>query len=384
MTIQREKMYTINILEVKNRADLEIFVQLPWEIYKDAPLWVSPLKRLELQLLDKNKHPFWEKAEGIFFLAQRNNKIVGRIAAIVDHNYNEYSDQLCGAWGFFECENNQDTANALFEATKLWLKEKGMHFMRGPLNPSTNYTCGMLIQGFELAPCIMMPWNHPYLPELVETYGMNKEQDLFAYIFDEAAATVSDKIKRLLKYFKRHKNFTFRATNKKTISEDICIMLDIYKESWTDNWGFNPMSLNEVKQLTHDLKNVIDPEFFILFYYKGIPAGGMIALPDMNALLKRCNGKLGLSTLWHWWNTRKLMRKGYRMLLFGIKAEYRSMGLPLLLLDLLINKHHERQDLEWIEGSWSLESNFLLNTLLEDFGGKIHKKYRIYRHELEL
>jgi len=377
-------MPDLKILEVKSSADMDKFVQLPWEIYKNSPLWVPPIKSLELQLLNKNKHPFWENAEGILFLAEKNGEIIGRICAVVDHNYNKYADQLCGAWGFFECVNEQETANALFEAARLWLKEKGMHFMRGPLSPSTNYVCGMLVQGFELAPCIMMPWNQEYLPKLVENYGMCKEQDLLAYAFDASATNISEKRKKQLKFFNRRKKFTYRATSKKTISDDIKVMLDIYKESWSDNWGFTPMSLNEVKQLSADLKSIIDPEFFVIFYYNGLPAGGMIALPDINVLLKLCNGKLGLSTPWHWWKSRKEMRKGYRLLLFGIKPEYRSMGLPLLLLEFLLDMHKNKPEVQWLEGSWSLEGNHLINTLLEDFGGKLSKRYRIYRREIDL
>lgn len=377
-------MATINILEVKSKTQIQSFVNLPWDIYRDAPLWVPPLKRLEFQLLDQDKHPFWENAEGIYFLAEKNNKIVGRIAAIVDHNYNTYSNQLCGAWGFFECINDQDVANALFEAAKQWLKEKNMTFMRGPLNPSTNYTCGMLIEGFELNPCVMMPWNYPYLNELVENYGMTKEQDLFAYLFDKSTANISDKLKRHLNHFKRKKTFSYRTTSKKTIVEDIQIMLDIYKKSWTQNWGFNPMSLREVDDLTHSLKYLIDPDFFILFYNNDIPVGGLVALPDINILLKRCNGKLGLSTLWHWWKTRKLVRQGYRMILMGVKPEYHSLGLPLLLLDCLLDKHAQSPEIEWVEGSWTLESNTALNSMLVHFNGKNTKTYRIYRREIEI
>lgn len=367
---------------VQTPQDLSVFVDLPWAIYRDYPLWVPPLKSQDRELLTPGKHPYWEHAEGQLFLVWRGERVVGRIAAVVDRNYNAYAQQRCGAWGFFECEDDPEAAHALFEAVAAWHKDKGMEFLRGPLNPSTNYTCGMLVQGFELAPAIMMPWNPPYYPELVEGWHMRKEQDLFAYHFYHDRMDIPSWLAEQLQSIKERKEFSWRSSSKATLSEDIHTMLQIYQESWADNWGFTPMPLAEAQRHVDELRQVLDPQFFVLFYCDGQAAGGMLALPDMNPLLKRLNGSIGITAPWHFWRSRAEVRESYRLLLFGIREEYRLMGLPLLLLNYMFEQAKAHPDLRLVEGSWSLEDNAAINDLIEDFCGEITKRYRLYRKDL--
>ncbi|MEG2172224.1 MAG: hypothetical protein RRY29_03050 [Desulfovibrionaceae bacterium] len=376
-------MAGISIIAVSTAAQMTSFIELPWAIYRDFPLWVPPLKQQERTLLTPGKHPYWENAERELLLALRGGKVIGRIAAIVDHNHNATAQECCGAWGFFECYNDPEAAHALFDATRAWLQERGCTFLRGPLNPSTNYTCAMLVDGFDLPPAIMMPWNPPYYPELAESWHMRKEQDLFAYSFNKNAMKVAPEVRDQIDFFKNKNEFTYRVSSKSTLTDDIRTMLDIYQQSWADNWGFTPMPLAEAENHIKDLKSVLDTDFFVLFFHKGQPAGGMLALPDMNPLLKRCNGSLGLTTPWHYWRVRKQLRQSYRLVLFGIKAEYRLMGLPLLLLDFMFDQAQNRPEFSWVEGSWSLEDNVAINDLIEDFGGVLTKRYRIYRREMD-
>ncbi len=375
-------MKNITIIPVYNSTEMNSFISLPWEIYDTAPQWVPPLKREEKKLLDKSKHPYWQHADGEFFLAFSQGQVVGRIAAIVDHNYNTYAKERCGAWGFFECINDTRVAHALFTTAATWLKERGMEFMRGPLNPSTNYTCGMLVDGFHLAPSIMMPWNHIYYPALVESWPMRKEQDLFAYTFAEESLHAPEWATKQVEAVKARRGFTWRTSSKATLEQDIHTMLDIYQESWAKNWGFTPMPLAEAKAHVHSLKSVLDPNFFVLFYRDDIPAGGMLALPDMNFVLKRLNGHIGPMAPWHLWRSQEKIQNNYRLLLFGIREKFRFMGLPLLLLDFMLNEARKRPNFQSVEGSWSLEDNAMINDLIEDFGGKLTKRYRIYRREL--
>ncbi len=415
-------MTALSIIPVSKEAELDSFVSLPWHIYAHADPWVPPLKKDEKSLLTKGAHPYWEHARGQLFLAVRaeegthgapkhrpdyrpNYRIVGRIAAIIDDNYNNYAhartaehtasdddtsllrdDEICGAWGFFECENDREAAHALFEAAAQWLKEHGATFMRGPLNPSTNYTCGMLVNSFELPPSVMMPWNHPYYPELVESWHLCKEQDLFAYTFHKDHMDLPDwlraQLETQLKDVQERHECTWRTSSKATLAQDIATMLDIYQESWAANWGFTPMPMKEAQRHIRSLKDVLDPNFFVLFFCKGEPAGGMLALPDMNVVLKKLDGKIGLSAPWHLWRTQKDMKRHYRIMLFGIREQYRLMGLPLLLLNFMFEQSKKNPLLESVEGSWSLEDNAVINDLLEDFGGTLTKRYRIYRREL--
>lgn len=376
-------MADVHIIPVRTEEELTTFVDLPWDIHREHTLWVPPLKSQDRELLTPGNHPYWEQAERELLLALRDGRPVGRIAAIVDRNYNAYADQSCGAWGFFECRNDREAAHALFAAVRDWHAARGMTYMRGPLNPSTNYTCGMLVQGFERSPCIMMPWNPPWYPELAESWRMRKEQDLFAYQFSREAMQVPDRLLRELELIKERGKFTCRPSSKATLAEDIRTMLDIYRQSWADNWAFTPMPEAEAERHVHELKSVLDPHFFVIFYCDGVPAGGMLALPDMNPLLKRLNGSVGLSAPWHWWRARSEIRGGYRLVLFGIKEEFRLMGLPLLLLEYMFEQAKSRPDFMWVEGSWTLEDNVAINDLIEDFCGILTKRYRIYRKEIE-
>ncbi len=376
-------MADVRIIPVSTAQEEEMFFSLPWAIYASAPLWVPPLLKDEKKLLHVHKHPFWQKATRQLFLAMRGLKPVGRIVALVDTGYNEYAKERCGGWGFFECFDDTEAAHALFDAAAQWIKGQGMEFMRGPLNPSLNYTCGMLVGGFDLAPCIMMPWNHPYYPALVESWHMRKEQDLFAYEMRKDALRLPQWVEEQLGTIQERNEFTWRCATKATMTEDIHIMLDIFKESWAKNWGFSPMTLAEAENHVQGLKSVLDPEFFVLFYHGDTPAGGMLALPDMNPLLKRLNGKLGITAPWHLWRTKKEIEGTYRMVLFGIREQYRMLGLPLLLFNYMLEQSKKMPHFTSVEGSWTLEDNTMVNDLMEDFGGVMTKRYRIYRRDLD-
>ncbi len=375
-------MENIRIIPVSTYEEKELFFTVPWHIYPQDCPWVPPLQGDERKLLSPGVHPFWEKATGQLFVALRGQQAVGRIVALVDEKYNENAQEQCGAWGFFECIDDTEAAHALFTAASTWLVERGMHFMRGPLNPSTNYTCGMLVGGFELNPSIMMPWNHAYYPQLVESFGMRKEQDLYAYTLQKERMNLPSWLQEQIAIIKGRQEFSYRHTSKATLQADIHCMLDIFQESWAQNWGFTPMSLEEAKLHVHELKSVLNPEFFVLFYHNDEPAGGMLALPDLNPLLRRLNGRISIAAPWHWWCSRKHLRSTYRLVLFGIKEKYRLMGLPLLLLDYMLELGKKHPYFTSVEGSWSLEDNVAVNDMMEDFGGIMTKRYRIYRKEL--
>ncbi|MDR2573219.1 MAG: hypothetical protein LBC94_02545 [Desulfovibrio sp.] len=370
------------VIPVRNERETKIFFDLPFAVHANHSLWTPPLVDRERALLTPGNHPFWESAERELFLALRDGRPVGRIAAIVDRKYNDYAGEECGAFGFFECFDDAEAAHALLTAVRVWLAAAGMAFMRGPLNPSTNYTCGVLVEGFDIPPTIMMPWNPEYYPVLLETWTLRKEQDLFAWLIRRATITTPDWLSAEVDRLKAAGGFTCRASSKATLEADIRLMLDIYRLAWADNWGFSPLSGGEAEELVRELKPVLNPDFFVLFFRNGSAAAGMVALPDMNPLLKRFNGRIGMSAPWHWWRTRGLIRSGYRIMLFGIRPEFRLLGLPLLLLDYMFEKARENPHFQWVEGSWLLEDNAAVNDLLEDFSGVISKRYRIYRREI--
>ncbi|WP_374288031.1 hypothetical protein [Desulfovibrio desulfuricans] len=374
---------SLTIIPARSKQEFALFMDLPWSLYERDSLWTPGLKSQDAELLTPGEHPFWESARRELFLAMRDGRPVGRIAAIVDEKYNAYANEQCGAFGFFECANDQEAAHALLDAARDWLAGQGMSFMRGPLNPSANYTCGLLVDGFEHAPTIMMPWNPPYYAELLETWHLRKEQDLFAYLIERSRIAPPDWLNAEVARLKAEARFTCRTSSKATLADDIRTMLNLYKISWAKNWGFSPLSDGEAEHHVKELKGVLDPEFFVLFFHNNEPAAGMVALPDMAPLLRRLNGKLGISALWHWWQSRAEIRGGYRIILFGIREEFRLMGLPLLLLDFLLEKARQKPDFQWVEGSWVLEDNVPVNELIEDFSGQLTKRYRIYRREIQ-
>ena len=373
---------TLEILPCSNKKDLRDFVSFPFELYPLSSPWVGPIIKQDIYLLDSTRHPFWQTARRELFVAKEFGKTRGRIAAIIDEKYNSFAQEACGAFGFFECVEDEEVAHALLEVARSWHLANGMKFLRGPLNPSTNYTCGMLVQGFEYAPALMMPWNPPSYPKFLSTWPLFKEQDLFAYHIDRSNLSLPAWLAEEVEKLKKESLFTSRTSSKKTMAEDIHVMLEIYRESWSDNWGFSPLSQGEADALVKELKQIAEPEFFLLFFYDKKPAAGMVALPDINPLLKKLRGKIGASALWHWWRLRPILRQGYRMILFGIKPEYRLLGLPLLLLDNLLEIARRHPDLAWVEGSWVLEDNVAICDLIEDFGGVIRKRYRIYRQDI--
>lgn len=371
----------ISIEEVASSGQFNEFVNFPHRLLSSCPLWVPPLKKDEKKLLSTD-HPFWKTACRKLFLARVEGRTVGRIAAIIDYKYNEYAKVHCGAFGFFECEENAKAAHGLLHKAYDWLAEQKMDFMRGPLSPSTNYTCGTLVSGFELAPCLMMPWNPPYYPRLLESWRMLKERDLFAYAIYRRALELPDWLKNELAMVKAEGRFWSRSSSKASMPEDVKAMLQIYRESWADNWGFSPLSQEEAELLVKELTAILDPDFFILFFEQDQPVAGMVALPDLNSLLKCLKGSLGPLLPWHYWRSRKSIRKGYRIMLFGILPAYRMYGLPMLLLDEMLSLARKRPELEWVEGSWVLEDNAAIDQLIEDFGGRISKRYRIYRRDI--
>lgn len=371
------------IERVTDEAALRRFVELPARLYPEDSLWSPGLFRDDMKLLTPGAHPFWDDARRELFLVRRDGEDVGRIAAIVDEKYNAYAQTRCGAFGFFECRDDPEAAHALLAAARDWLARQGMSYMRGPLNPSTNYTCGLLVDGFDQPPALMMPWNPPYYAELLESWHLRKEQDLFAYLIERETLRLPDWLSTELDRLKAEKRFTWRTARRATLAADIRAMLDIYRESWAENFAFTPLSPAEAEELVRELKRILDPEYFVLFFHEEQPVAGMVALPDLAPLLRRLRGRLGLSALWHWWLSRGEIRGSYRLMLFGIRPAYRLLGLPLLLLDCLLEKARRHPEFRRLEGSWVLEDNTAINDLIEDFSGRITKRYRLYRREID-
>ena len=367
------------VIEVKDRAHLAAFIHFPWKVYKYEPNWVAPLVGEEYKLHNFNKHPFWKHAEAKYFLAVDKGQVLGRIAAIYDPNFISFQELNWGYWGFFECIHNQGVANSLFEAAANWLKNKGVEAAIGPMNPSTNYSCGLLVKGFDSPPVVMMTYNPKYYIELIEGYGMEKAKDLWAWIVD--TPRIPERLEKLGNYALKKGGFTIRKVDFSKIDEEIRRIFGIYNKAWEKNWGFVPMTEAEFLHLAKELKMIADKDLVFIAEVDGKPVGFSLALPDVNqALIHIRSGRLfpfGIIKLLYY--SKKINR--LRVITMGVIEGYRNRGIDIAFYYYTFKEGLKKGYIA-AECSWVLEDNVLMNKALEDIGAKMYKIYRIYMMKL--
>lgn len=365
----------LTLQEVKDRHDLMAFIRFPWKIYQGNPYWVPPLIKDQLQKFSPES-PFRAHAEMILYLAHRGGEIVGRIAGIIDHHYIQFHQEKLGFFGFFESVEDGEVAHLLLSSVAAWLRERGMEKMAGPMNPSTNDECGLLINAFDSSPCLMMPYNPPYYPTLLEGWGLKKAMDLYAYWLEKTFFNY-DRLNRITeRILKREPHLSVRPLNLRRFDEEVKIIKDIYNNSWSKNWGFVPMTEGEIDDLAKNLKPIIVPELILFAYWGETPVGFSAALPDYNVVLKHLNGKLGLlGSIKFLYFSRKI--NTVRIMLLGVKHSFQKKGVEGLLY-IEIFKRGTQKGYPQGECSWILENNLLMQHGVEAMGGKRYKTYRIY------
>lgn len=373
-------MAAIQVVPVRTPRQLRQFIDLPWKLYEGEPNWVPPLKADQRRLLDPARHPFWKFSQRELFLAMRGTEPVGRVAAIVDQNYNQFHNERMGAFGFFECARDQVAATALVDAAADWVRQRGMTFLRGPLNPSTNYEIGVLVDGFEYPPAVMMPYNPRYYPDLLTGAGLDKEKDLVSLLLEPQNRT-SDRVGKLAARIRRNNNVRIRSGERKHFDRELALIKELYHASWSRNWGFVPMTDEEMDEAGKFLYRIADPDLVLFVYFHDEPVGICIILPDMNPLLKRFNGRLGLGSLLTYWRYKHEV-VGLRAILFGFKHEVQKLGLPLVVFDHLNHVLREQKtQYKYLELGWNLEDNEGINRFDAEIGGREYKRYRIYRKD---
>lgn len=369
----------LRIEEVKNQQDLMTFIRFPWEIYRGDRYWVPPLIK---DLLSKfsPRHPFRSHSEMILLLAREEEKIVGRIAGIIDHNYMRAHQEKVGFFGFFESIHDIGVAEGLLSRVAGWLKGHGMEKMAGPMNPSTNDECGLLIDGFDSSPCLMMPYNPPYYPPLFEGFGLMKRMDLYAYLLEESFF-VLDRLNRITeRLIKREPRLHIRSIDLRHLDEELKIIKEIYNEAWSNNWGFVPFTDEEITLLAKELKPLVVSDLILFAYWGEEPVGFSVSLPDYNEVLKHLNGKIGLLGALKFLYYSKKIHK-IRVMLLGVKHAFQKKGVEgLLYVETFrrgIKKGYHRSECSWI-----LEENVLMQHGIEAMGGRRYKTYRIYEMPL--
>ena len=367
----------VSVDPVSNRKDQKLFLKFPWQLYRNDPFWIPPLRHNQKELLNFKPHPFYQNAEIQTFLARKDGQVCGRIAAIVDHGHNDYYQEKRGMFGFFESINDRAVSDSLFDAAKEWLEAKGIRDLRGPMNPSMNYECGMLIDGFDSSPTFMMTYNPSYYQELLEGYGFEKAQDLLAfYGHVDMLDSLDEKMAFITSEAVRRFNLTVRKIDRKKFSEDVKAFLDIYNQAVAGNWGFVPLSESEVKHFAAALKHLIIPEMTSIAEDETGPVGVVFGLLDYNPLIRKIDGKLfPFGFLKLLFGRKKIQR--IRLISTNVLPKYQKWGLGLVLLARMVP-----DVLEWgvqdAEFSWVLETNKLSRGTLERGGAKLIKTYRIF------
>lgn len=370
----------LRVRAARTRQDLKRFVDLPYRLHARDPVWVPPLRRDVELLLSRTKNPFFEHAEAEYFLAERNGQVVGRVAAISNHLHNDTHADRVAFFGFFESIDDQDVATALLEAAAGWCRERNHNVLRGPASFSVNDECGLLVDGFESPPTLMMPHNPPYYIALLERAGFAKAKDLWVYQggSEEHYVPVPDRLARGTELIRQRQGITLRSLDLKNFQHEVERIKELYNAAWEKNWGFVPMTEHEIDHLAEQFKPVVIPELVPMAEKDGKLIGFGIALPDLNVVFRRHrSGRLFPMILDLLWSLKMKRIRRARILLLGVLPEYRGKGIDAMLYHWIWTKSGDR-GIYWGEAGWILEDNPAMNAGLEKMTFRVYKTYRLY------
>ena len=375
LSASRTTRHAPRVEPVRTPADRKAFIELPYRLHKDDPMYVPLLRSDVATLIDVKKHPFHEHAKVELFLARDTaGKVVGRIAAARNYLHEQMHEEPVGFFGFFETERDPAIAAALLDAAGAWLAAEGMTTMRGPASFSLNEECGLLVEGFDTPPMVMMPHNPPWYADVLEQAGMRKAKDLLAYI-----RNYTEPPPRLLDFervARERYDVTIRKFDKSKFGEEVERIRTLYNAAWEKNWGFVPMTENEFNFIAKQMKPVADFDYVAFAYVRGELAGFALALPDLNQALKHMGGRLfpfgWAKGLWHGRHIDAV-----RVLTLGVLPKYRRTGAAEMLY-LYLMRTATRKRIARAEFSWILEDNHAIRSAMENIDGAVYKRYRLY------
>jgi GNAT superfamily N-acetyltransferase len=369
----------IEVSEVTSGREREAFIKFQWQIYPNDPAWVPPLIIERKSFLDRKRHPFYRHGDAALFLARKNDKIAGRIMASDDPNYNSLHETNVGCFGLFECIEDREVAAALFDTAENWLRKKGRTEIMGPIDYSTNYVCGLLIEGFQFPPTILTAHNPPYYRDLIESCGFTKTKDWYAWWFADPTKS-HRQLTRIAARFDGRCPAIIRSANLKNLRDESTRLRQIYNQAWEKNWGFVPFTEAEIQFMTEELKPLIVSEFAWIAEIGSEPVGFILCLPDINVVLRDLNGRLtrfglpiGLIKLLFYKNR---VQKA-RLIALGVVEKYRRAGIAEMLVLRIIEETMIKRGITG-ELSMTLEDNYMINRFLEAIGAQRYKTYRIY------
>jgi GNAT superfamily N-acetyltransferase len=371
---------SVSVRPVEGRKDLDRFIKLPFRLHRDHPLWVPPLITERREFLDRGKNPFFGHAEAEYFLAERGNEVVGRITAQLDTHWDRHNGGNDGMFGFFECEDDPEVAAALVEAAAGWLRQRGRERMLGPMDFTTNDECGILVDGFDRAPTILTPWHPPHYQRLLEGFGMAKTMDLLMWWLHLGELKQGDRFHDLIhqaaEASEKEHGVVVRKMRKRDMAAEIGRFMEVYNAAWDRNWGFVPITQEEVDYQAKNLKQILDENWAMIAEREGEVVGAALTLPDFNQVLKKMNGRLLPFGWWHFLTGRRRIDR-VRVFALGVKPECQHLGVAAALYV----RHIEtaaRLPQKAGETGWILEVNEPMNRAMEGMGGEVTRRYRLY------
>jgi hypothetical protein len=369
-------MSAINVRAIHTRKEIKSFIKFAWKIYDGDQFWVPPLIYDKMRILDRKHHPFFQHASAEYFIAEIDGDMVGRIAAIKNNLHNQIHNDKVGFFGFFECINNQEVANTLFDAAAKWLKENGCDTMRGPANPSSNDEWGMLLEGFDDEPRLLMTYNPKYYLDLCDNYGLKKIKDLNAYKLENKKVVGSEKLKRVAEIAQKRSALKIYQMSVKDFKKDLEKVKYVYNKAWAPNWGFVPMTEAEIDMMAKDLKPLVEPSLVLFGEIDNKLVGFALVMLDYNQIFKSFNGRL-LPFNFIKIFTQKKKITWSRVITLGIIPEYQKRGLDAVFYWEIVNRA-EQNGILLGEASWILEDNEMMNRGAQVMNGDVYKKYRLY------
>jgi GNAT superfamily N-acetyltransferase len=373
----------VEIRPVRSRRELKAFIKLPFRLYAGEPNWVPPIIADRKRFLDRSKNPFFEHGEAEYFLAYRGDRVVGRISAQVDRNLHAFQGNRWGQFGFFECEDDQEVATALLERAESWVADKGCDRLVGPFDFTTNDECGVMVEGFERLPVVLMNWTHRYYPRLIEEAGLTKAMDTLMWTLDVVNRDqVHPAIWEMAEKVQTEHGITCRGMRKNDLEAEVGRFLEVYNEAWERNWGFVPLTESEVRHYAKQLRPLLDENWaMIAETADGRVAGAALTLPDYNQVFRHMNGRLfpiGWAKFLYY--RRRIDR--VRVFALGVKKEFQHTGVAARFYEMHYDAA-ERTPQKRGETGWILETNKPMNRAMEGMGGEVVARYRIYEREIE-
>lgn len=383
-------MKPLHIRTVVSDEDRRAFVGLPWKVYRDNPCWVPPLFSERMEFIDPAHHPFFEHATVEFFLAKREDEVVGTIAAFTNHRHNEFQGENIGFFGFFEVIDDPEAADALLETAENWARECGHDAIRGPAQFSTNEECGLLVDGFDDPPRILMTYNPRQYVDYIEGHGYKKAMDLHAYALDmdiySEGSRFPAKLLRVVEKVKERGEIQIRNMRMNDFDAEVERVKILYNKCWERNWGFVPMTDAEFDAMGKELRPLLDPDLVFVAEIDGEPVGVSLTLPDLNQPLRSAYPRPETP---EWWTMAKLawnwkVRRQVtwlRVLILGVLPEHRARGVDALFY-YETTKAALKKGIKHAEMSWILENNDKISRPIRVMGGEVYKTYRFYEKTL--